>query len=767
MLRIASMVASLAFVVAVAPAAAQELPPQNVCVGQSIPKPPPTEAEKEQANLENWASQRAEFGFRADIPYVKELVKRGVWEYDVGYIPVTPAENRYLKLRDRLTLGPRAERYLRAHRDIDGGFSVEDDWPREPYLLLHLKRDVAKHLAAIKQLARFPRNLRAERVKYSDRELEKIADRMWKDQKALAAEGFHLSGTGHAADGYLHVDLITKRTDFKAYFKKRYGDALKIEIEATELYSFQCTGSGSYRVAEDGMSLTVTYSTGGGNQFARMEVTEFPDHVEVGVVEKVYNGSNTADLRSMIENAPLSAPLGDRPVVDAYNRKTLQQVGSRPGQPPCPAKPAEPTRLEQAIAQRAEYGMRADPGYVQASTAALPTPRPRRAGSRCLNDIDQGDEETLDFNLWKQFPKTYAGSVFVTQYPKPPLVVYRFTKDARSHLAAIRKKSKHPENARVATGTVTRSELEELEEKIRAAFEQTRTLDGFFVVSVYEDRATESALIRVVTARTDAQPYFAAKFGPHVRTEVIGDRVECYLDARTPTVRGPEPVRCLYASGPGGRVERVAAHGGGGADPPGRRGGRARLASRPARPGGRGAVVRAAHASLRAVAGPAPAGRRPRARSVHRGVGAGARSPHPHAQDLGRAAGRRGALRAALRATGRGGRAGRSRQAARGHPLRHPLADGAEDNPTPRRPRPPMKPRAGGPSLAACSAPRSSSPSPSPPSPSPAAPSPTTAHASPRPVTSTPSPGSTTPPPSMSACTSVNRSGCVSAPATK
>lgn len=524
--------ASLASVLAATSAVAQELPPQKLCVGQSVPKPPPTEAEKERANLEDWARQRAEFGFRADIPYVKELVERGMWEYDVGYIPVTPAENRYLKLRDRLELGPRAVRYLRAHRDIDGGVSVEDDWPREPYLLLHLKRDVAEHLAAIKKLVRFPRNLRAERVKYSDRELAKLADKLWSDSEVLEAEGFHLTGTGHAADGHLHVDLITERTDFKAYFTKHYGDAVKIEVVATEAYSFQCTAATSYRVGDDGMSLNLTYATGGGNEFARMEVTEFPDRVEVGVVEKVYDGGNTLDLRMMSNAAPLSAPLADRPVGDAFNRKMLRQVGSRPGQPPCPAKPAEPTPLERAIALRAAYGMRADPGHVQSLLSRRsPYTKAEARWVSLLDDIDAGDEEKLDFDLWKRFPKTYAGSVFVTRYPKPPLVVYRFTKRPRSRLAAIRKKSEHPENVRVATATVTRSELEELQQTIRATLDQQRAFDGFYVIDVGEDRATESALVRVITARTDAQRYFAAKFGPHVRAEVVGDRVECYLDS--------------------------------------------------------------------------------------------------------------------------------------------------------------------------------------------------------------------------------------------
>ncbi|RKQ90960.1 hypothetical protein C8N24_0776 [Solirubrobacter pauli] len=534
MLRIASLVAWSAALMVAAPAGAQELPAQHVCVGQSLPKPPPTEAEKEQSNLENWAAQRAEFGFRADIPYVKELVRRGVWEYDVGYIPVTPAENRYLRLRDRLELGPRAERYLRAHRDVDAGVSVEDDWPREPYLLLHFKRDVAKHLAAVRRVARFPRNLRAERVRYSDRDLRKVADKLWKDSKALEAEGFYLTGTGHAADGFLRVDLITKRTDFKAYFAERYGDMLRIEVEATEPYGFQCTASGSYRVAADGMSVTVSYETGGGNERARVEVTEFPDRVEVGLVEKVYNGPNTADLRYETYAAPLAAPLGDRPVVDAFNRRTLRQVGARPGQPPCPAGTGERTRLEEAIADRSRFGMRADAGYVQALLRrGSPYTKAEARWVALLDEIDSGDEETLDSDLWERFPKTYAGSVFVTQYPKPPLVVYRFTKDAQGHLRAIRKRSQHPANARVATATVTRSALERLLERVHDAIAEQRELGGFFVAATYEDRATESVLIQVVTTRADSDAYFKARFGPHVRTEVVDDRVECYLDRNT------------------------------------------------------------------------------------------------------------------------------------------------------------------------------------------------------------------------------------------
>jgi hypothetical protein len=94
------------FAIAAAPASAQ----QKLCTGQGKTAPP-TAAEKEQADLEYYAQRRAELGFRHDIAYIKELIARGVWEYDVGDIPGTPAENRYLRLRDKLNLGPRASRY--------------------------------------------------------------------------------------------------------------------------------------------------------------------------------------------------------------------------------------------------------------------------------------------------------------------------------------------------------------------------------------------------------------------------------------------------------------------------------------------------------------------------------------------------------------------------------------------------------------------------------------------------------------------------------
>jgi hypothetical protein len=313
-----ALLALVFLTVAAAPAQAR----QNLCIGQGRTAPP-TAAEKEQSDLERWAQQRAEFGFRHDIAYVKELVKRGVWEYDVGYIPVTPAENRYLKLRDELDLGARAWRYLEAHKDIDGGVSVEDNWPHEPYLLLHLTRDVSAHLAAIRKLAKYPHNLRAVKVRYSDNALEKIARRLWKAQKKLAADGIYLEGTGHGSADALDVEVITARADVYAYFKRRYGRAVKVDVIARERYRLECVESDYYEIAPDGMSLTLHWSSGGSRKAARVEVTEFPDRVEVGAVEQVTNGASTDEAFPLQLSGALSAPLGERTVIDAFNGKRL------------------------------------------------------------------------------------------------------------------------------------------------------------------------------------------------------------------------------------------------------------------------------------------------------------------------------------------------------------------------------------------------------------------------------------------------------------
>ncbi|MDA0162903.1 hypothetical protein OM076_21705 [Solirubrobacter ginsenosidimutans] len=515
------------FLILAAPAGAQE----RVCHGQLAPPPPATQAEQEVARLQDFARQRAQFGFRYDIPYVRELVARGVWEYDVGYIPVTPRENRYLKLRDELELGAKAERYLREHRDVDGGVNVRDAWPRDPYLEVRFTKDVTRNVAAIKRLARDPQHVRGARARYSLRELERLNDRVYGERKALAKAGFHLVSSSVAFAGYVELDVVTRRTDARTYFRKRYGaGAFKLTVYIGDEYSLSCAAASSYEIAPDGLALTVRWNSGGGAKPIRIEVTEFADHVEVGAVERIYNGPRNDDATILSLAGALTAPLGDRPVIDAANGLRLRQRGAGPGDPACPAKPA-PSRLERAIEARRMRGLPTDPAYVQRQLdRGRLTSQAEERWAKRLSDLV--DDERLDAYLRKH-ADDFAGSQPLAVYPDPPRVVFRFTRDLDAHLAALRKLTKHPEAVSVEQATYPIAQLRTVDDAIEAELEAGRGfLDafgdaGFYVSSHYADDAADVVVVRVVTPRGDAAEYFAARFGAAVRVEVIGDRYEC------------------------------------------------------------------------------------------------------------------------------------------------------------------------------------------------------------------------------------------------
>src|SRR5829696_5021208 len=152
---------------------------------------------------------RGEFGFRTDEAYIRSLIRRGlVLTWDVQRFPMTRRELRYLKLRDRLDLGRRAHRYLSRHPDVDGGVSIEDAWPRDPYLLVRLKRDRAKHTRELRRLARYPRLLHTKKVPLAERDLARIQDRI--DFRAAQRDGFEVTGTGPDIDrSVVEIELIT------------------------------------------------------------------------------------------------------------------------------------------------------------------------------------------------------------------------------------------------------------------------------------------------------------------------------------------------------------------------------------------------------------------------------------------------------------------------------------------------------------------------------------------------------------------------------
>jgi hypothetical protein len=285
--------------------------------------PQPQPQSKPPSRIERYMKARRQFGFRGGKAYVRKLIRRGMWAYGAGSMPATAREKRYLRLRDRLALGAAASRYLIRRPNLSGGVSIEDDWPRGPYMLVRLTRDRPLHTRRLKRLARFPRNLRTARVQVSERELSRIQDRI--DFDAHEPEGFHIAGTTvDIYTGTVAIDLITRRTDHLEYFRARYGPYVRTYVIATELTSPECAEILSYRTAPDGLSLQLRYASGGGATFDHVELAEYDDRVELGVVEQGPNGPRTADYRVGEATVALSRPLGARTVIDATTGKRVR-----------------------------------------------------------------------------------------------------------------------------------------------------------------------------------------------------------------------------------------------------------------------------------------------------------------------------------------------------------------------------------------------------------------------------------------------------------
>ena len=282
------------------------------------PEPP------RQPALERYMTARAQFGFRADKAYVRMLIRKDMWESDVGWIPVTPREHAYLRLRDRLRLGARADRYLRRHRDLSGGISIQDDWPRGPYILVRLTRDRKRHAIALRRLARFPDNLRTTSVALSYRHLRVLQERI--SFEAHAADGFHVVGTAPDINrNAVRIELITARANHREYFVERYGPHIRTKVIARTLTSPGCGDLFGWLPGVDPAQLVLVFEAGGGTVADHAEVVERADRVEVSLVVQEPNGPTTSESRAGRFTVTLAAPLDDRPIIDIQTGKRLRR----------------------------------------------------------------------------------------------------------------------------------------------------------------------------------------------------------------------------------------------------------------------------------------------------------------------------------------------------------------------------------------------------------------------------------------------------------
>lgn len=483
------------------------------------------EAKAERILREEVRVRRAH-GFRSDRAYVAKLIAAGPPSRRHG-IRLTPAEDRYLDRwwrYDRIGPGAKLARYLRRQTDVMDFWEVQDDWPRGPYVAINLKGDPARHRDAVRRLAFFPRT-RIVSVRYSDRDKTRIQRRIQREDRTLARAGFEVvdASSGPGQDR-VRVDVVTRRRDAARFFSERYGPAVKVRVYARSTVE-GCVRAATYTIGPDGKRLTVSWSDAPKRPL-RVEVTELPDRVAVGIVVgfSLYPGFGDPGGSTVVR---LKAPLAGRPVYDASDGRRLLQSGPAPGAPPCPVQPGR-TPLEQLTAERARQGMSTDPALLASLLAAGETYTPEEQAWREQVSAAELDNGIHDYLHGGRVSPDWGGTTLVVRYPEPPYLLVRFIRRFAFHARNVRKLARVP--VRVERSTVQRDWFYTLPQYIG---DDARANDGFledfYVAQTDGDEGTQTVDVRVITTRPPAaaEAYFKGRYGGIVRVHVIGDRVEC------------------------------------------------------------------------------------------------------------------------------------------------------------------------------------------------------------------------------------------------
>lgn len=475
-----------------------------------------------EATLRGEIRARTAYGFRDDRAYVARLIAAGPPSRRYG-IRVTKAEDRYLDRRWKLGVGAKVGRYLRRRPAINAFWDVRDDWPRGPYMAVFIADDPAKHRAAILRRASYPRSTRIVRVRYSYAAKDRLQRRIEDDRERLDRLGFEVieTDTDWGLDR-IDVEVVTRRTDAKAFFARRYGSVVRARAHPRPTYE-GCTRASSFEIAPDGRSLTVSW-TDAPSKPARIELTERGDRVAIGIVSRFsrYPGFGDPGGKAVVR---LSAPLAGRPVYDASSGARLLQVGPAPGQPPCPVHP-KITPLESLTQQRARYGMNTDPAFVQSLLDADREYTPEeQAWVTALQEAEY-DDGVHDYLHSGRVYRDWGGTTLVTRYPEPPSLLIRFVRRVAFHEREIRKLAKLP--VQVVRSTVPRDWFYALPQHIE---DDARLADGYiddvFVVHADGDESAQVVNVHVIATRPDAEAFLKARYGGILRVHVIGDRVEC------------------------------------------------------------------------------------------------------------------------------------------------------------------------------------------------------------------------------------------------
>lgn len=241
--------------------------------------------------------------------------------------PLNKREYEYMRDRNTIERGvDDALAFLRRDPQLNGGLSVEDDYPRGAYLRIRVTRPIDR--AAMRQAVLAP--LRFRQVRFSQVELSAAAnDRAGFD--ALRRKGIEVVTALPLLDrNRVRFDVRTDRADAERIVRRRYGPIVAaVRVLPPPTTKPVCTGVTSVAIASG--SLTLSYLTNSEYVLDHVYVDERADEVRVAIIEQAPTGFVT-DMAAT-RTATVDVELADREIVDARSGDPIRIAG----EPPAPA----------------------------------------------------------------------------------------------------------------------------------------------------------------------------------------------------------------------------------------------------------------------------------------------------------------------------------------------------------------------------------------------------------------------------------------------
>ena len=298
--------------------------------------------------------------------------------------------------------------------------------------------------------------------------------------------------------------------------------------EQQEQSTLVCAQAGYYELSSSGRSLVLHWSTVNSRTLDHVELAEYAGRVEVGIVERAPNGGVTDGGLNAKHRVALTAPIGDRPVIDAASGRRLVQHGPSPGERPCPrTRPA--SALNEQITLRKELGLRHGRALVRRMLRRKEQFTKAEQRYLAIRDVLEFDARVERYLT--RHRDEHGGSTIVDRFPAKPDLLIRFTRRLRFHEANLERLAKYPRRLRVVRSEFSSDQLDEL--AVRIFDDATAAggfLDGYGDAGFFVEDAAPGdgrVQVRVRTPRDDAARYFRQRYGAAVAVTIVGDRYEC------------------------------------------------------------------------------------------------------------------------------------------------------------------------------------------------------------------------------------------------